>query len=544
MTPERRSRPCITSMIPRDTTTQNSTGPAVSVIIPLYNHELYIAEAIQSVLRQTFGDFELLIVDDGSTDKSAEIVKDIRDSRLEYIYQDNKGAYAAINRGIELANGSYIAILNSDDAYHEQRLEKAIQKFNRDCDVTAVFSYVELIDRQGQQLRIKDGARGNWLGHDSASSFEQQNQDTLNLLAGNFLHSTSNLICKKEIFDEIGLFLPLRYVHDYEFFLRLCYRYKIALIEEPLLRYRFHEANTLTEDFAASNFETALVLAQFLADYDLESLFPDGDLGATLMMKAFNSLNTYNTDRVIMVLLLFWLKYAGRSASFSELVENPNNPFRKACLAYIEETRDASLLKESLEWQRGETTSWWRKTQETAEALARQKDETIACQDRTEELTRKEQWQKEQTDLWWSRCQETENALTWQKEQTDLWWSRCQETENALTWQKEQTDLWWSRCQETENVLTWQKEQTDLWWSRCQETENALTWQKKQTDIWWQQAQKAEQMLSLREGTIRYLSTQLDTYIALNRPIQTLFPAGTRRRLLLSKFLRRCLGSR
>ena len=93
--------------------------PKISVIIPLYNHEKYINEAVYSVLGQTFSDFELIIINDGSNDGSEEVVKKIKDKRIKYYYQENKGAHNTINRGIEIAKGEYIAILNSDDMYHK-----------------------------------------------------------------------------------------------------------------------------------------------------------------------------------------------------------------------------------------------------------------------------------------------------------------------------------------------------------------------------------------------------------------------------------------
>ena len=101
----------------------NSSVPVVSVVIPAYNHENFIGPAIDSVLGQSFEDFELIVIDDGSTDNTGTIVQNYTDSRLTYFYQENQDAFNTINRGLSLARGRYVSILNSDDIYALDRLE-------------------------------------------------------------------------------------------------------------------------------------------------------------------------------------------------------------------------------------------------------------------------------------------------------------------------------------------------------------------------------------------------------------------------------------
>ena len=117
--------------------------PKVSVIIPLYNHEKYVREAVYSVLEQTFSDFELIIINDGSKDRSEEVIKSIQDKRIKYFYQENRGAHNTINRGIKLAKGEYITILNSDDVYHTNRFEEFLKILEDDNNISAVFSHIE-----------------------------------------------------------------------------------------------------------------------------------------------------------------------------------------------------------------------------------------------------------------------------------------------------------------------------------------------------------------------------------------------------------------
>ncbi len=339
-------------------------NPKISVIIPLYNHEKYIREAIDSVIGQSFDDFELIVINDGSTDTSEDIVKGFNDSRIAYFYQENQGAPHTINRGIKLARGEYISILNSDDAYDKNRLEKAIKILESDHSVFAVFSYVELIDEEGKSIRIKRGAEENWLGLSPDNSFKEYQDIILDLLAGNFLHTTSNLICRRSVFDRVGYFSNLRYTHDYEFFLKLCSNFKVYIIPEPLVQYRFHSLNTLNTDYATSNFETGIVLANFILNNELPMMFENNDQKYQIMTRFFNSMNTFGADKMIMTLLLFGLKYQMKDELFRVLTEEADNPFRKNCIESLRKFYDMSSIKIALAWQEGQTELWWRKAEE------------------------------------------------------------------------------------------------------------------------------------------------------------------------------------
>jgi glycosyltransferase involved in cell wall biosynthesis len=115
--------------------------PEFSVVIPSYNHASYLAEAVNSVLNQSLSDLELIVVDDGSTDQSLVVLSGFKDPRLRIFQQDNQGAHAAINRGLREACGKYLAILNSDDVYHPQRLERADSVLTTQPELGLVGSY-------------------------------------------------------------------------------------------------------------------------------------------------------------------------------------------------------------------------------------------------------------------------------------------------------------------------------------------------------------------------------------------------------------------
>ncbi len=238
----------------------------VSVIIPAYNHESFIADTIQSVLGQSFADFELLIINDGSTDNTeGEILKFV-DGRITYLSQENSGAHSAINRGISLAKGEYISILNSDDIYHPDRLKRCSEFLDENSDISVVITEVEGIGSKGTPLVKKDGAHIkawlNWYS-DSLNLFDGENFLLL-IFARNLMITTSNCFLRKTAFDKVGEFSGLRYAHDWDMLLRLANQFKVHLMRERLLKYRIHESSTVLEDNSESKvrFEVNWLIAR------------------------------------------------------------------------------------------------------------------------------------------------------------------------------------------------------------------------------------------------------------------------------------------
>lgn len=127
----------------------------VSVVISIYNMERYVAAAIRSVLEQTYSRFELLLVDDGSTDSSLEQCRRFKDSRIRLIRQKNRGAAGAKNTGLRCAQGDYVALLDADDLWMPQKLEKHVAHLERDQTVGLSFSYSAMIDAAGRPLGLR-----------------------------------------------------------------------------------------------------------------------------------------------------------------------------------------------------------------------------------------------------------------------------------------------------------------------------------------------------------------------------------------------------
>jgi glycosyltransferase involved in cell wall biosynthesis len=236
---------------------------SVSVIIPLYNHERYVGHALESVFAQSAQPLEIIVVDDGSCDGSVAVVRALAVARPEIVFwsHPNQGAHYTLNAAIHRARGEFVAILNSDDAYHPERLADCLQVFRDDPGVAVVTTALNFVDEQG------DPIHNRW--HERGKAFYQENGDlSLALVNGNFLMTTSNICARRSLFHEIGCFSALRYAHDLEFFLRVLARGKrIHFIDKPLVDYRRHASNTIREDVLKVRVETAGAVAYFIYEY-------------------------------------------------------------------------------------------------------------------------------------------------------------------------------------------------------------------------------------------------------------------------------------
>ncbi len=220
----------------------------VSVVIPAYNHERFIGPAIESVLQQSMQDFELIIVDDGSTDNTAAVIHSYKDKRLRYFHQENQDAFNTINRGISLATGEFIAILNSDDIYTLDRLQRMLDAQESTGAVCLITDVIPVSD-EGKEFT--DPAFGWNIWHQKNRNFYDTCGDLYTaFLKGNFMVTTSNLFMATEAARKVGKFCSLRYLHDYDFIFRMMLKFPKGvyyLQDEKLLYYRIHDGNTLGE---------------------------------------------------------------------------------------------------------------------------------------------------------------------------------------------------------------------------------------------------------------------------------------------------------
>lgn len=211
--------------------------PKVSVVIPTYNRAKYICETIDSVLNQTFQDFEIIIVNDGSSDNTESLVLEyIRKypNRMKYVYQQNKGEAAARNTGIMKSDGEYIAFLDSDDIWLEQKLEKQIDYVKKtDTDLV----YCSMFIMENGVIDYKKIKPAN-----PAFTF-------LDLLLGGKSITTPTVLVKKRCIQKVEPFdETLKLACDYEMWLRFSLKYKISFIDESLAIYRIHSSQLSSDD--------------------------------------------------------------------------------------------------------------------------------------------------------------------------------------------------------------------------------------------------------------------------------------------------------
>lgn len=207
-----------------------------SVIIPTYNRENIVPRAIQSVLNQTIQDFEIIVVDDGSKDNTKDVVCNINDSRIRYIFQHNQGSNPARNNGILNAKGEYLSFLDSDDEWMPTMLEKQLEIYNSDINIGVVYSRLNVI-AEGEDEKLF------W------RPFGVCGDCYADVLTQGYLAPTSVLSAKKEAFDKIGLFdtnLPASQDDDICF--RLSKNYRVGFIETPQAKMYMAKSNRISSN--------------------------------------------------------------------------------------------------------------------------------------------------------------------------------------------------------------------------------------------------------------------------------------------------------
>ncbi|MHC4268497.1 MAG: glycosyltransferase family 2 protein [Planctomycetota bacterium] len=205
----------------------NNKQFSVSVIIPVYNGETYLVEAVESIHRQNYEPIEIIIVDDGSTDKTSQIVKNIK-GNVNYVYQKNRGPAAARNRGIQLAKSQFLAFLDADDLWPENKLQMQFEHLEKDSFVKIVMGHIQL-----QCLRLLEGNNKRYHFEKFANPF--------------FTFSFGAGLFRKSVFSKVGLLdESLRYSEDVDWFLRAKEAgTSMITLSQTTLLYRIHEKNMI-----------------------------------------------------------------------------------------------------------------------------------------------------------------------------------------------------------------------------------------------------------------------------------------------------------
>lgn len=207
--------------------------------MPVYNGEKYITHAIESVLAQTYKNFEIIIVNDGSTDNSFEKIKPyLSPPNIRYFEQENKGVAAARNTGIKNSTGELIAFLDHDDLWLLHKLELQVDYMNNNPKVAFVHGRLLYIDENGKRQRTPDW---NWITPAQGRCFRE-------LFIRNRIGILTVLL-RRECLDNVGLFdEDISKTEDYELWMRILRSYPIGYIDEPLACYRAHGLNATCDD--------------------------------------------------------------------------------------------------------------------------------------------------------------------------------------------------------------------------------------------------------------------------------------------------------
>jgi glycosyltransferase involved in cell wall biosynthesis len=232
-------------------------SPRVSVIVSTYNYGKYLEGCLTSILNQTYQDYELLIVNDGSTDNTDEVIARFLDNeKIIYINQSNTGQAIATNNGIMKASGELIAFIDADDLWEPTKLEKQVSLFTRDS-IGVIYSLVKIMNGDGQPLEIE--LPGKYYTPRSGHLTEA-------LLFENFIPYSSTVV-RKECFNKFGMFNP-EYKNglDWDLWLRISKEYEFAFVNEYLVSYRRGHPGQLT-----SNVERGVRCANLIFDRFIES---------------------------------------------------------------------------------------------------------------------------------------------------------------------------------------------------------------------------------------------------------------------------------
>ena len=209
----------------------NQTSPLISVLMPVYNGEKYLQEAIDSILDQTYANFEFIIINDGSTDATEQIILSYQDNRIKYIKNDqNLRLIKSLNKGIDLAEGKYIARMDADDISVPVRLEKQLEFMETNPEVGLLGSYYKSFTEDRTSTESING---------TPFSFDEGLQFRL-LFSSTVRHPTAFI--KTKVLREHKLYFNLDYLHaeEHKFWVEIAKYSELAVIEEPLVKVRYH----------------------------------------------------------------------------------------------------------------------------------------------------------------------------------------------------------------------------------------------------------------------------------------------------------------
>jgi glycosyltransferase involved in cell wall biosynthesis len=255
--------------------------PEVSIIIPTYNHAILLGEALESVFVQTYRNFEIIVVDDGSTDDTASVLQPlIEQDLIRYIHQEKQGVSAARNRGIVEASGRYIAFLDSDDLFEPEKLDVQVKYLQDHPEVGLVQAGFTKFDNIGHDLGYRD-----------TSWFSGMIYPRI-LLYWTTLMAVDTVLVPKNVFDAVGFFdTNLSMGEDLDLWRRIARKYPFGFINKSLARVRVHAGNTSGDKLRATQGLLMYLEQAFEDDPGLTSQFRKRAYSRMFSTMAYNLLS-------------------------------------------------------------------------------------------------------------------------------------------------------------------------------------------------------------------------------------------------------------
>jgi glycosyltransferase involved in cell wall biosynthesis len=281
----------------------------VSVIIPTYNRAKTIGAAIDSVLKQTFRYYEIIVIDDGSTDDTAGKLKQYG-KLIKYIHQENKGVSAARNAGLRLATGGYIAFLDSDDTWVPDKLEKQLKYFENNSRVGLLYSSARYLAVNNNTEQIKPRVI---------------TRNLREMIEKDAVFPTSTVIIRRECLDKVGMFdETLRGIEDFDLWFRIAERYPIYFQDEITAQHNYYGSSLADQSDEMSRAYIKIynkIIAKYKDQYNLQYMRErlarqHYSLGIHNMQEKDNGAALQNVTRALAAYPFVGVKFAGENDLF------------------------------------------------------------------------------------------------------------------------------------------------------------------------------------------------------------------------------------
>jgi|GEM_PF-2351979 hypothetical protein len=263
----------------------------ITVVIPTYNRADCLPKTLDSVLAQTYGDYDVVVVDDGSTDETQRVLGGYT-GLIQVVQQPNLGVGQARNTGIRAAKGQYIAFLDSDDIWIPKKLELQVLALESDRDLKWVYS----------DAYAFDGETGQWLFLLSDLARQYEGEISKSLLLEDFIPSPTPVVARS-VFDEVGSFSDIQVVEDWEMWLRIAARYPIRRVPQSLAGYRVHQRSVTRGQHPVSHLRQRLRAIEMAVAFDPSTYQPHMKLAMARQFfiagKAMRSENETESSRVM-----------------------------------------------------------------------------------------------------------------------------------------------------------------------------------------------------------------------------------------------------